>query len=77
MELLSAFSPQILSFSLENCFTLIQGPPGTGKTPMIATCVIDAIWAGQGGIWLMARSNVAVKNIAGKLAKFDFFVLSF
>lgn len=62
----------MLSFSLENCVTLVQGPPGTGKTTVIATYVVDAIRAGQGGIWLMAQSNVAVKNIAEKLAKFDF-----
>jgi regulator of nonsense transcripts 1 len=31
-----------------------------------------AIYAGQRGIWLMAQSNVAVKNIAEKLAKLGF-----
>jgi hypothetical protein len=35
--------------------------------------VLSAIKAGQRGIWLMAQSNVAVKNIAEKLAKLDFF----
>jgi len=34
--------------------------------------VISAIEAGKKGIWLMAQSNVAVKNIAEKLAKLDF-----
>ncbi len=63
----------MLSFSLDNCLTLVQGPPGTGKTTVIATYVVDAIRAGQRGIWLMAQSNVAVKNIAEKLAKFEFF----
>jgi hypothetical protein len=63
----------MLSSSLDNCITLVQGPPGTGKTTVIATYVMDAIQAGQRGIWLMAQSNVAVKNIAEKLAKFDFF----
>lgn len=63
----------MLSFSLDNCITLVQGPPGTGKTTVIATYVVDAIRAGQKGIWLMAQSNVAVKNIAEKLAKFEFF----
>ncbi|KAH9037839.1 P-loop containing nucleoside triphosphate hydrolase protein [Lactarius pseudohatsudake] len=63
----------MLSFSLDNCITLVQGPPGTGKTTVIATYVVDAIRAGQRGIWLMAQSNVAVKNIAEKLAKFEFF----
>jgi hypothetical protein len=62
----------MLSFSPENRITLVQGPPGTGKTTVIATYVVDVIRAGQGGIWLVAQSNVAVKNIAEKLAKFDF-----
>jgi RecA/RadA recombinase len=60
-------------FLLNNCITLVHGPPGTGKTTVIATYVVDAIRAGQRGIYLMAQSNVAVKNIAEKLAKFDFF----
>ncbi len=63
----------MLSFSLDNCITLVHGPPGTGKTTVIATYVVNAIRAGQRGIWLMAQSNVAVKNIAEKLAKFEFF----
>lgn len=63
----------MLSFSLDDCITLVHGPPGTGKTTVIATYVVNAIRAGQRGIWLMAQSNVAVKNIAEKLAKFDFF----
>ena len=62
----------MLSFSPENRITLVQGPPGTGKTTVIATYVVDVIRAGQGGIWLIAQSNVAVKNIAEKLARFDF-----
>lgn len=64
---------KMLSSSLDNNITLIQGPPGTGKTTAIATYVLSAIKAGQRGIWLMAQSNVAVKNIAEKLAKLDFF----
>jgi hypothetical protein len=64
---------KMLSFSLDDSITLIQGPPGTGKTTAIATYVLSAIKAGQRGIWLMAQSNVAVKNIAEKLAKLDFF----
>ncbi|KAI9512076.1 P-loop containing nucleoside triphosphate hydrolase protein [Russula earlei] len=59
---------------LSSCpITLVQGPPGTGKTTVIATYVLSAIEAGQRGIWLMAQSNVAVKNIAEKLAKIGFF----
>lgn len=50
--------------------TIIQGPPGTGKTTVIASYVLTAISAGKSGIWLIAQSNVAVKNIAEKLADF-------
>ena len=63
----------MLSTSLDTNITLIQGPPGTGKTTVIATYVLSAIKAGKRGIWLMAQSNVAVKNIAEKLAKLGFF----
>lgn len=64
---------KMLSPSLDDNITLIQGPPGTGKTTTIATYVLSMIKARQRGIWLMAQSNVAVKNIAEKLAKLDFF----
>lgn len=50
--------------------TIIQGPPGTGKTTVIASYVLTAISAGRTGIWLIAQSNVAVKNIAEKLSGF-------
>jgi hypothetical protein len=50
--------------------TIIQGPPGTGKTTVIASYVQAAVTAGLSGIWLIAQSNVAVKNIAEKLADF-------
>ncbi|KAI0250236.1 P-loop containing nucleoside triphosphate hydrolase protein [Lactifluus subvellereus] len=62
----------MLSPSLDNCITVVKGPPGTGKTTVIATYVLSAIQAGQRGIWLMAQSNVAVKNIAEKLVDFGF-----
>ncbi|KAF8150796.1 P-loop containing nucleoside triphosphate hydrolase protein [Crassisporium funariophilum] len=52
--------------------TLVQGPPGTGKTSVIAAYVQFAIRRGQGGIWLVAQSNVAVKNIAEKLLAVGF-----
>ena len=48
--------------------TLIQGPPGTGKTSVIAAFVQHSLRFNKGGIWLVAQSNVAVKNIAEKLA---------
>ncbi|KAH7884456.1 P-loop containing nucleoside triphosphate hydrolase protein [Phlebopus sp. FC_14] len=51
--------------------TIIQGPPGTGKTTVIASFVQTAIAAGKRGIWLIAQSNIAVKNIAEKLADFN------
>jgi|SRR5712672_1493501 len=63
----------ITSMLSSSPISLVQGPPGTGKTTVIATYVISAIQAGQRGIWLMAQSNVAVKNIAEKLAKVGFF----
>ncbi|KAI9574012.1 P-loop containing nucleoside triphosphate hydrolase protein [Boletus coccyginus] len=50
--------------------TIIQGPPGTGKTTVIASYVLTAVLTGRSGIWLIAQSNVAVKNIAEKLADF-------
>jgi hypothetical protein len=46
---------------------LLTGPPGTGKTSVIAAYVEAAVRLGQKGIWLIAQSNVAVKNIAEKL----------
>jgi hypothetical protein len=50
--------------------TIIQGPPGTGKTTVIASYVLRAVSGGRSGIWLIAQSNIAVKNIAEKLADF-------
>ncbi|KAG5646992.1 hypothetical protein DXG03_001716 [Asterophora parasitica] len=52
--------------------TIIQGPPGTGKTSVIASFVEFAILTGGDGIWLVAQSNVAVKNIAEKLLAIGF-----
>ena len=50
---------------------IIQGPPGTGKTTVIASFVLVSVKAGRSGIWLIAQSNIAVKNIAEKLAGFN------
>ncbi|KAJ7761895.1 P-loop containing nucleoside triphosphate hydrolase protein [Mycena maculata] len=49
---------------------VIQGPPGTGKTTVIAAAVtsIGSSPVSDRTIWLCAQSNVAVKNIAEKLA---------
>ena len=52
--------------------TLIQGPPGTGKTSVIATFVQHALRYNKEGIWLIAQSNIAVKNIAEKLMSVGF-----
>jgi regulator of nonsense transcripts 1 len=62
----------MLSKSPKNVITIIQGPPGTGKTSVIAFYVQMAVALGQKGIWLVAQSNVAVKNIAEKLTSVGF-----
>ncbi len=62
----------MLTLSNDSRLVLIQGPPGTGKTTVIGAFVQSAIDSGWGGIWLMAQSNVAVKNIAEKLDKIGF-----
>lgn len=42
------------------------GPPGTGKTTAISEAA--SIWLGKHiATWMVAHSNVAVKNIAEKL----------
>ncbi|KAJ6513129.1 P-loop containing nucleoside triphosphate hydrolase protein [Mycena sanguinolenta] len=55
---------------------VIHGPPGSGKTTVIAAAVASlsasGISARNKSIWLVAQSNVAVKNIAEKLAAVDF-----
>jgi primosomal protein N' len=55
-----------------NRITLIQGPPGTGKTSVIAAFVQRALRLNKDGIWLIAQSNIAVKNIAEKLMSVGF-----
>jgi regulator of nonsense transcripts 1 len=60
----------MLQQSNDGRLTVIQGPPGTGKTTVIASFVQAAFAGGLSGIWLVAQSNVAVKNIAEKLADF-------
>jgi regulator of nonsense transcripts 1 len=52
--------------------TIIQGPPGTGKTTVIAAAVTSISASSTRTMWLVAQSNVAVKNIAEKLASVDF-----
>lgn len=62
----------MLSMSTSHRITLIQGPPGTGKTSVIARFVQTAVESGRTGIWLVAQSNVAAKNIAEKLGNVGF-----
>lgn len=64
----------MMSENDEHRIVLVQGPPGTGKTSVIASFIQYSILShNRGGIWLVAQSNVAVKNIAEKLIKCDFF----
>ena len=49
-------------------YELIPGPPGTGKTSTIAAALEQ--WESfRKPVWVIAQSNVGVKNIARTLAK--------
>ncbi|KIK10044.1 hypothetical protein K443DRAFT_137429 [Laccaria amethystina LaAM-08-1] len=64
----------VLSRKHKDRVALIHGPPGTGKTTVIAASV-TSVMASAGDkttIWLVAQSNVAVKNIAEKLMELKF-----
>ncbi|KAG1781677.1 P-loop containing nucleoside triphosphate hydrolase protein [Suillus placidus] len=65
---------RIISQADRDRVLLIQGPPGTGKTTVIAASVNSMINTGpmERTVWLVAQSNVAVKNIAEKLDKIEF-----
>lgn len=64
---------KILSDRKKDCVTVIQGPPGTGKTTVIAASVTSLMASpSTRTMWLVAQSNVAVKNIAEKLADVEF-----
>jgi ATP-dependent exoDNAse (exonuclease V) alpha subunit len=53
--------------------TIIQGPPGTGKTTVIAAAVHSVNSTDrERTLWLVAQSNVAVKNMAQKLGETGF-----
>lgn len=64
----------ILSNADSDRVVLIQGPPGTGKTTVIAASVISVMASSDktNTLWLVAQSNVAVKNMAEKLATENF-----
>ena len=56
--------------------TVVQGPPGSGKTSVVAgfvQAIQDLSKAEYGeGVYLIAQSNIAVKNMAEKLANSGF-----
>lgn len=69
----------ILSETAQDRVCLVQGPPGTGKTIVIAAAVRSIMDNPQYDheenkryVWLTAQSNVAVKNLAEKLADIGF-----
>ncbi|KDR78867.1 hypothetical protein GALMADRAFT_1274823 [Galerina marginata CBS 339.88] len=64
-----------LSIKNADRVVLIHGPPGTGKTTVIAATVTSLMASADKSctLWLVAQSNVAVKNIAEKLASVNFF----
>ncbi|TFY79098.1 hypothetical protein EWM64_g4915 [Hericium alpestre] len=65
---------RILSDAEEDRITVIHGPPGTGKTTVIAAATNSiSVATPKRSVWLVAQSNVAVKNIAEKLASVDFY----
>lgn len=68
----------ILSDDNADRVVVVHGPPGTGKTTVIAASVTSIMIPSNldedstNTLWLLAQSNVAVKNIAEKLAAIDF-----
>jgi hypothetical protein len=64
---------RIVSDNAKDRIVMIQGPPGSGKTTVIAAsvCSITSCTANR-TIWIVAQSNVAVKNVAEKLASVGF-----
>ncbi|KAH8115119.1 hypothetical protein DFH11DRAFT_147026 [Phellopilus nigrolimitatus] len=49
-------------------FVIVHGPPGTGKTSTISVAAQEWIDIGS-SVWVVAQSNIGVKNIAEKLCK--------
>jgi len=63
----------ILSMHENQRLVVIRGPPGSGKTICIASAVVSyMLSASPPCVWLVARSNVAVKNMAEKLLSIGF-----
>ncbi|KAK7463530.1 hypothetical protein VKT23_006878 [Stygiomarasmius scandens] len=63
----------ILSMREDQRLVIIRGPPGSGKTICIASAVVSyMLSASPPCVWLVARSNVAVKNMAEKLVSIGF-----
>ncbi|KLO11671.1 hypothetical protein SCHPADRAFT_830720 [Schizopora paradoxa] len=54
----------------ESPFIVVHGPPGTGKTSTISAAV-KRWFQTSDTAWLVAQSNVGVKNIAERLCKDD------
>ena len=63
---------RVLSDDPRDRIVPIRGPPGTGKTTVIAESVKELTSDPERSVWLIAQSNVAVKNIAEKLADVGF-----
>ncbi|KAF9787499.1 P-loop containing nucleoside triphosphate hydrolase protein [Thelephora terrestris] len=62
-----------LSNEEEDRHVIIVGPPGTGKTTVIAAAVHSKVAErGSNTVWVIAKSNVAVKNVAEKLVDSGF-----
>ncbi|KAI0266501.1 hypothetical protein BC834DRAFT_132011 [Gloeopeniophorella convolvens] len=58
----------MLSISQEDSLVVAYGPPGTGKTTVISAAA--AAWQSRKvPCWIVAQSNVGVKNIAEKLLR--------
>jgi AAA domain len=67
LSTVSSTTESVLPCSL---FRRVAGPPGTGKTTTISRAA--SIWLRNDvPTWIVAHSNVAVKNIAEKLYKCD------